>query len=205
MAYHDALMEKDRGITKAEREMSSSRPAAPTAARIASSRMAPFCDSGEEPAYQRSGRDQLPQGRHRAAAEGHARLRLQDRAQVSRGRRRRCCRTPKPWVRDEVTWDIGASPRLCACQPHAPASISTRAVLGVLPWGGCRSPTPSFPRMVRSAPDDLVSAAGSTSVNRAPSARYRRRGGIPDWRYRTVGLAFRRRGRNEGEITTGGV
>ena len=75
-AYHDALMEKDGGLTKAEREMivvaTSQRQPVPLL------RDRPRRDPahpGQEPADRRPDRRQLPQGRHHAAPARHARLR----------------------------------------------------------------------------------------------------------------------------------
>ena len=81
MAYHDALMDKPGGLTKAEREMIvvaiSARQPVPVLRRR------PWRDPAhprQEPADRRPGRRQLPQGRHHAEAAGHARLRHEGRA-----------------------------------------------------------------------------------------------------------------------------
>jgi uncharacterized peroxidase-related enzyme len=75
-AYHDALMEKDGGLTKAEREM--------IVVATSSANQCLYCViahgailrmPGQEPADIRSDRRQLPQGGYHAAPESHARFR----------------------------------------------------------------------------------------------------------------------------------
>ena len=75
-AYHDALMEKDSGLTKAEREM--------IVVATSAANQCHYCViahgailriRAKNPRHRRPDRRQLPQGRHHAAAARHARLR----------------------------------------------------------------------------------------------------------------------------------
>ena len=75
-AYHDALMEKDGGLTKAEREM--------IVVATSDANQCHYCVvahgailriRAKNPAGRRPGRDQLPQGGHHRPAEGDAGLR----------------------------------------------------------------------------------------------------------------------------------
>ena len=109
-AYHDALMEKDSGLTKAEREM----------IVVATSRRQPVpllrdrawrdpAHPGQEPADRRPDRRQLPQGRHHAAAARHARLRHEGEPGGRHGFGGRFCRDCRPRLfSDDDIWDITA-------------------------------------------------------------------------------------------------
>ncbi len=75
-AYHDALMDKDGGLTKAEREM--------IVVATSSANQCHYCViahgailriRAKNPQNIRPDRRQLPQGRYHAAPESHARLR----------------------------------------------------------------------------------------------------------------------------------
>src|SRR3954452_5902807 len=69
LAYHDALMAKEGGLTKAEREMIVVATSAANQCQycvIAHSAILRVC--ARNPLIRRSDRDQLPQGRHHAAA-----------------------------------------------------------------------------------------------------------------------------------------
>ena len=108
-AYHDALMEKEGGLTKAEREMivvaTSGRQRLPVLHRRARRDPAHL---REEPAGRRPGRGQLPQGRHHAAAEGDARVRAQGRAASSEIGDDDFAALRAHGFTDEDIWDIGA-------------------------------------------------------------------------------------------------
>ena len=95
-AYHDALMERDSGLTKAEREMivvaTSQRQPMPLLRDRARRHPA---HPGEEPADRGPDRRQLPQGRYHAAPARHARLRDEGRA-PRRTRFRRPISRPAP-------------------------------------------------------------------------------------------------------------
>ena len=109
-AYHDALMEKDGGLTKAEREM--------IVVATSGANHCQYCVvahgailriRAKNPLHRRPGGDQLPQGRHHAAAEGDARFRHEGRARVGRksasATSKRCAATASP------TRTSGTSPR----------------------------------------------------------------------------------------------
>ena len=100
-AYHDALMEKEGGLTKAEREMIVvATSGANDCLYCIVAHGAILRIYAQEPARRRPGRGELPQGRHHAAAEGDARVRAQGRAAQQRDRRGRlrgaCARTASP-------------------------------------------------------------------------------------------------------------
>ena len=109
-AYHDALMEKEGGLTKAEREMIVvATSGANDCLYCVVAHGAILRIFAQQPARRRPGRRQLPQGRDHAAPEGDARLRAQGR---HRQRRRSSSPTTRPLrahgFSDEDLWDIGA-------------------------------------------------------------------------------------------------
>ena len=109
-AYHDALMEKDSGLTKAEREMivvaTISRQPVPLLRDRA--RRDP-AHPGQESADRRPDRGQLPQGRHHAAPARHARLR--DEGEPARPTRFRRRILPQSPATASPTTTSGTSPR----------------------------------------------------------------------------------------------
>ena len=96
-AYHDALMEKDSGLTKAEREMivvaTSQRQPVPL---LRDRAWRDPAHPGEESADRRPDRRQLPQGGHHAAAARHARLRHEGEPRGQRGIGGGFCRGRRP-------------------------------------------------------------------------------------------------------------
>jgi uncharacterized peroxidase-related enzyme len=86
MAYHDALMDKEGGLSKAEREMIVvATSAANQCQHCVIAHGAILRIPGQEPTDRRSDREQLPQGGHHAATTSHARLRHEGLATGSGG------------------------------------------------------------------------------------------------------------------------
>jgi uncharacterized peroxidase-related enzyme len=89
-AYHDALLDKPGGLSKAEREMIVVVTSAVNHCHYCViAHGAILRIRAKAAAAGRSGRDQLPQRRPRAAAARHARLRRQSGRAFARGERRR--------------------------------------------------------------------------------------------------------------------
>ena len=107
--YHDALMVKEGGLTKAEREMivvaTSRRQRLPLLHRRARRDPARL---REGPVRRRSGRCELPEGRHHAAPEGDARLRAQGRAESAHIVDEDFATLRAHGFSDDDIWDIGA-------------------------------------------------------------------------------------------------
>ena len=117
-AYHDALMLKDGGLTKAEREMIVvATSGANDCLYCIVAHGAILRVYAKNPLRRRPGRDELPQGRHHAAAEGDARLRAQGRrlraARSSTTTSRRCARTASP---TRTSGTSARSPRSSRCR-----------------------------------------------------------------------------------------
>jgi len=72
MAYHDTLMDRSEGLTKAEREMIVVAISALNQCQYCVVAHAPSCASARGTADRRPGRGQLAQGRHHRQAEGDA-------------------------------------------------------------------------------------------------------------------------------------
>jgi len=108
-AYHDALMDKEGGISKAEREMivvaTSSANQLPILRDRA--RRDP-AHPGEESHDRRSDRGELSQGRHHVAAARHARLRHEGRARSASGSDADFAALADHGFGDEDIWDITA-------------------------------------------------------------------------------------------------
>ena len=108
-AYHDALMERDSGLTKAEREM----------IVVATSQRQPMpllrdrawrdpAHPGQKPADRRPDRRQLPQGGHHATPARHARLRDEGEPEANRFREQDFAEIAGHGFSDDDIWDIAA-------------------------------------------------------------------------------------------------
>ena len=109
-AYHDALMDKEGGLTKAEREMIVvATSGANDCLYCIVAHGAILRIYAKNPLRGRPGGHQLSQGRHHAAPEGDAGVRAEGGAAQQRDRRRRFRRRCGPHgFSDEDAWDIGA-------------------------------------------------------------------------------------------------
>ena len=108
-AYHDALMEKDSGLTKAEREM--------IVVATSSANQCQYCViahgailriRAKNPADRRPDRGQLPQGGYHAAAARHARLRDEGERRGATGFGSGFFRLAGHGFSDDDIWDIAA-------------------------------------------------------------------------------------------------
>ena len=109
-AYHDALMEKDGGLTKAEREM--------IVVATSSANQCHYCViahgailriRAKNPLIADQIADQLPQGRHHAAAARHARFRHEgEPGGAARSPRRILPKLASHGFSEDDVWDIAA-------------------------------------------------------------------------------------------------
>jgi alkylhydroperoxidase family enzyme len=114
-AYHDALMEKEGGLTKGRARDDRGRDLGREPVRVLrrGARGDP-ADPREESARGGPGGGQLPQGRHHAEAEGDARFRDEGLARGAPRRGRRLRAPARRRFTDEDIWDIAAISALFA-------------------------------------------------------------------------------------------